>query len=70
MTINTIRRTLNAVDSNGIARGWVIYYDDKDNIKEVKSLFNPIEYKGSRPIYNDEQIIDILKKNKRNSLNK
>ena len=70
MTINTIRRTLNAVDSNVIARGWVIYYDDKDNIKEVKSLFNPIEYKGSRPIYNDEQIIDILKKNKRNSLNK
>ena len=41
-TLKIIERTLNCVDSKGIPRGWVIYYDKKtDRIKEIKSLFNP-----------------------------
>tara|TARA_R100001244_G_scaffold116602_1_gene86704 strand:- start:1426 stop:1632 length:207 start_codon:yes stop_codon:yes gene_type:complete len=63
-TINAIKKTLNCVDSSGVTRGWVIYYDKNDRIKEIKNLFNPIAYKGSRPVYNDEQIIEILKKEK------
>jgi len=59
-TIATIKRTMNCKDKDGIARGWIIYYDAKHNIKEVKSLFKPNEYKGSRPMYNDEQIVKIL----------
>ena len=49
-------------DKEGIARAWVIYYDNKDKIKEVKSLFKPKDYKGSRPTYTDKQIINILEK--------
>lgn len=67
MTIKAIEKTLNCVDNDGDARGWVVYYDKKDKIKEIKNLFNPTAYKGSRPIYNDEQIIEILKKEKRDS---
>ena len=38
------------------------YYDSKHNIKEIKSLFNPKEYKGARPMYDDKQIIKLLTK--------
>ena len=64
-TIKAIEKTLNCVDSNGVPRGWVVYYHKKThNIIEIKNLFNPAAYSGSRPIYNDEQIIEILKKAK------
>lgn len=68
MTINAIRRTLNATDSNGMARAWVIYYDDKDKIKEIKSIFNPLKYKGSRPLLTDDEIIDKLIKEKKQNI--
>ncbi len=61
-TIATIKRTMDCKDKDGIARGWIIYYDKKHNIKEVKNLFQPHEYKGSRPMYNDKQIVEILTK--------
>jgi hypothetical protein len=61
-TIGTIKKTMGCKDKDGIPRGWVIYYDNKHRIKEVKSLFKPNVYKGSRPIYNDEQIVEILTK--------
>ena len=44
----------------GIPRGWVIYYDKNDRIKEVKSLFNPQTYAGSRYVHNDTEIIEKL----------
>ena len=50
-------------DKDGIARGWIVYYNNKTHkIKEVKSLFKPNEYKGSRPMYNDKEIVKILTK--------
>ena len=59
-TLKIIERTLNCVDSKGIPRGWVIYYDNKDRIKEIKSLFNPEIYKGSRYVHTDAEIIEKL----------
>ena len=61
-TIGIIRKTMGVKDKWGVARMWIIYYDSKHNIKEVKSLFKPKEYKGSRPTYNDKEIVEILTK--------
>jgi hypothetical protein len=61
-TIGIIRKTMGVKDKWGVARKWIIYYDSKHNIKEVKSLFNPKEYKGSRPTYTDKEIVEILTK--------
>mgnify|MGYP003135715651 CR=1 FL=1 len=67
-TIRAIQNTLDCVDSNGNPRGWVIYYDKKsDKITHIKNLFNPKQYDGSRPIYTDSEIIEILKNEKNNS---
>jgi hypothetical protein len=63
-TLKIIERTLNCVDSKGIARGWVIYYDNNDRIKEIKSLFNPETYEGSRYVHTDTEIIEKLNKEK------
>jgi hypothetical protein len=63
-TIKIIEKTLNCVDSKGIRRGWVIYYDKNDRIKEIKSLFNPQTYIGSRYVHTDTEIIEKLKKEK------
>tara|TARA_R110000787_G_scaffold109662_4_gene218238 strand:+ start:2306 stop:2509 length:204 start_codon:yes stop_codon:yes gene_type:complete len=63
-TIKIIERTLNCVDSKGIPRGWVVYYDKNDRIKEIKSLFNPQIYTGSRYVHTDTEIIEKLKKEK------
>ena len=38
-TIGTIKKTMGVKDKWGIERGWIIYYDSKHKIKEVKSLF-------------------------------
>jgi hypothetical protein len=59
-TLKIIERTLNCVDSKGIPRGWVIYYDKNDRIKEIKSLFNPKTYSGSRYVHTDTEIIEKL----------
>ena len=59
-TIKIIERTLNCVDSKGIPRGWVVYYDKNDRIKEIKSLFNTQKYKGSRYVHTDTEIIEKL----------
>lgn len=61
-TISVIKKTMGCKDKDGVARAWIIYYDNKDKIKEVKSLFKPKEYKGSRPTYTDKQIVSILEK--------
>ncbi len=61
-TIGIIKKTLGVKDKWGIKRGWIIYYDSKHKIKEVKSLFRPNKYTGSRPMYDDKQIVEILTK--------
>jgi hypothetical protein len=63
-TLKIIERTLNCVDSKGIPRGWVVYYDKDDRIKEIRSLFNPQTYTGSRYVHTDTEIIEKLKKEK------
>lgn len=62
--INEIKKTEGAVDSSGIGRGWVLYFNSKDDIVEVKSLYNPETYKGARKVYTDTEIIDKLTKYK------
>jgi hypothetical protein len=62
--INEIKKTEGAVDSSGIGRGWVLYFNSKDEIVEVKSLYNPETYKGARKVYTDSEIIDKLTKYK------
>ena len=62
--INEIIKTEGAVDSSGIPRGWVLYFNSKDEIVEVKNLYNPETYKGARKVYTDEEIIDKLTKYK------
>jgi hypothetical protein len=64
--IRAIESTLGCKDSNGIARGWILYFNTKDEIREVKSLYNPLEYKGARPVYNDTEIVEKLKEYKQN----
>ena len=62
-TIRTIKKTMGCKDKDGIARGWIVYYNNKTHkIQEVKNLFKPHEYKGSRPMYNDKEIVEILTK--------
>ena len=36
--IKEIEKTMGCTDRNGIARGWIIKYDSKDQIREIKSL--------------------------------
>ncbi|MBC8266354.1 MAG: hypothetical protein H8E84_05250 [Flavobacteriales bacterium] len=61
-TLAMIKRTEGCTDKDGIPRGWIIYYDKKDKIYEIKSLFQPQDYKGSRPVYTDRELIKILTK--------
>ena len=64
--IRAIESTLGCKDSKGIARGWVLYFNKKDEIREVKSLYNPLEYTGAREVYTDSQILEKLKEYKKN----
>jgi len=59
-TLQMIKKTEGAVDSSGVARGWILYFNSKDEITEIKSLFNPADYKGARKVYTDAEIIDKL----------
>ena len=58
----------------GTVRGrrWVVKRDTKDNIREVKMIYNPQEYekmKNARPLHGDKALIKILddEKEKNNS---
>tara|TARA_R110001583_G_scaffold7419_1_gene36782 strand:+ start:6024 stop:6215 length:192 start_codon:yes stop_codon:yes gene_type:complete len=57
-----LEKTIGVKDSNGIARLWIIYYNTKDEIREIKSLYNPEEYKGARVVYTDKELLKKLKK--------
>jgi hypothetical protein len=59
-TLQLIIKTKGALDYYGIARGWILYFNSKDEITEVKSLYNPEEYKGARQVYTDDEIIEKL----------
>jgi len=58
----------------GTVRGrrWIVKRDTKNNIREVKMIYNPDEYKkinNARPMYGDKALIKILddEKQKNNS---
>jgi hypothetical protein len=57
-----LKKTQGVKDKWGIARKWVIYYDKDHKISEIKSLFQPNEYNGARPAYNDLELIEVLTK--------
>lgn len=59
-TLALIRKTMGVKDKQGVPRKWVIYYDSKHNIAEIKSLFDPVNYNGSRPTYSDKELISFL----------
>ena len=62
--IKELERTIGAEDSNGVSRLWIIYYNRKDEIIEVKSLYNPEDYSGDRVVYTDKQLLNKLKNRK------
>tara|TARA_R100001480_G_scaffold137590_2_gene134637 strand:+ start:135 stop:347 length:213 start_codon:yes stop_codon:yes gene_type:complete len=64
--IRAIESTLGCKDSNGVPRGWLVYYNSKDEIREVKSLYNPTKYTGARTVYNDADLVAKLKEYKQN----
>jgi hypothetical protein len=43
---------------------WIIKYNSKDQIKDIKQLFNPEEYRNQNPkkrkIYNKQELIKLL----------
>jgi len=57
-----LEKTIGAKDSKGITRLWIIYYNTKDEIREIKSLYNPKEYSGARVVYTDKELLKKLKK--------
>ena len=42
-----------------------VKYNSKDNIREIKSLFNPAKYTGKRPVYTDQELVDKLESHKK-----
>lgn len=60
--LNTLKNSIGAVDNTGTGRLWIVYYDSKHKIREIKSLYAPKSYKGSRPCYTDQELIDLLDK--------
>jgi hypothetical protein len=60
--LRVLKTKIGALDIDGVARLWVIYYDSKHKIREIKSLYAPKSYKGSRPCYTDQELVDLLEK--------
>lgn len=60
--IKELEKTIGATDRKGVARLWIIYYNSKDEIREIKSLYNPNEYSGDRVVYTDKQLLKKLNK--------
>lgn len=62
--LRTLKTNIGAVDSNGNPRGWIVKYTKDDEIREIKSLFNPKSYSGKRPVYTDQELVDKLESHK------
>ena len=64
---------LQMLKKQGTVRGrrWTIRRDKKDNLTEVKMIFNPDEYvkfKKPRKMYGDRALIKVLTKEKQKKL--
>ena len=46
------------------SRRWVLKYNNKDRIKEIKLIYKPSEYDGSRTLLNDRQLVNKLEREK------
>jgi len=68
-----LKKTDNCVDVR-----WIVKYDKKDRIKEVKQIYKPSEYyamnkhkgKNARPLHNKNALIKILEDDKEKGNNK
>jgi hypothetical protein len=47
-------------------RRWIVKYDSKERIREVKLLYNDHEYRGERKKLTDEELKTILELNNKN----
>ena len=47
-------------------RRWIVKYDSKERIREVKLLYNDHEYRGERKKLTDEDLRTIMELNKKN----
>ena len=47
-------------------RRWIVKYDSKERIREVKLLYNDHEYRGKRNKLTDEDLKTLLEKNNEN----
>lgn len=47
-------------------RRWIVKYDSKERIREVKLLYNDHEYRGERKKLTDEELRTILELNNKN----
>tara|TARA_R110000824_G_scaffold14863_4_gene62947 strand:+ start:969 stop:1166 length:198 start_codon:yes stop_codon:yes gene_type:complete len=61
---------LHQLKKQGTIRGrrWIIKWDTNNKVREVKLIFNPIEYsanKNAKKLYGDREVIKILTKNKK-----
>jgi hypothetical protein len=50
-------------------RRWIVKYDSKERIREVKLLYNDHEYRGERKKLTDEELKTILELNKKTQKN-
>jgi hypothetical protein len=55
----TLRDMLKKLKRSVYGRRWIVKYES-NNIREVKMLFNPDEYTGSRPLLTDKKLLKIL----------
>jgi len=58
--LDVIRRNPNS------KRRWIVKYDSKERIREVKLLYNDHEYRGERKKLTDEELKTILELNNKN----
>jgi hypothetical protein len=55
----TLREQLRSLKRSVRGRRWIVKHDSK-TIREVKMLFNPDEYTGSRTLLTDKKLLKIL----------
>ena len=46
------------------SRRWILKYNNQDRIKEIKLIYKPSEYDGSRTLLNDKQLVNKLEREK------
>ena len=53
-----------STDKRLSSRRWILKYNNQDRIKEIKLIYKPSEYDGSRTLLNDKQLVNKLEREK------